>query len=62
LALVIIVDKAISIQRKVGYLQVMEEGIKDENIPSATSWKWEFHLEDYRGGCWAKKKGHCQVK
>jgi len=52
LALAIIADKAISIQRKVGYVQVMEEGIplnNSGNFPSVTPWKWESHLEKYRG-------------
>jgi hypothetical protein len=42
LALVIIVDKAISIQRKVGYLQMIEGGMQKLKIDS---WKWETHLD-----------------
>ncbi len=43
LSLTIILDKAISIQRMVGYLQLMESR-KD-----ATIWRWEYHLNIYRG-------------
>lgn len=41
-ALVMILDKAKSIQRMVGYLQVMEE-------KSGTDWKWELNLDKFRG-------------
>ena len=42
LALIIIIDKAISIQRKVGYLQMMEQGFCQR------SWRWESHLDAFR--------------
>ncbi len=42
LSLTIILDKAISIQRMVGYLQLMES---DQN---KKTWMWEFHLNKFR--------------
>jgi hypothetical protein len=42
LALIIIVDKAVSIQRKVGYLQMMERDF------TGADWKWETHLDRFR--------------
>lgn len=42
LALIVIIDKAISIQRKVGYLQIMEQGFTDR------PWRWETHLDKFR--------------
>jgi hypothetical protein len=42
LALTIILDKALSIQRMVGYLQLMES----EN--NGRRWMWEFHLNKFR--------------
>jgi hypothetical protein len=41
-ASVIIFDKAISIQRKVGYLQLMEEDLQKYD------WKWESQLDEFR--------------
>jgi hypothetical protein len=41
-ALVIIFDKAISIQRKVGYLQLMEEHL------AQYVWMWERQLDEFR--------------
>jgi hypothetical protein len=43
LALTIILDKAASIQRMVGYLQLME------NDTTRDVWKWEYHLNAFRG-------------
>jgi hypothetical protein len=43
-ALTIILDKSISIQRMVGYLQLME------NEKSEKEWMWEYHLNIFRGG------------
>jgi hypothetical protein len=43
LALSIILDKATSIQRMVGYLQLME------NAKETTVFKWEYHLDIFRG-------------
>jgi uncharacterized membrane protein YbhN (UPF0104 family) len=42
LAIVIILDKAVSIQRKVGYLQLMEEGW------GKCIWMWERQLDEFR--------------
>jgi hypothetical protein len=42
MAIVIIFDKAVSIQRKVGYLQLMEEQLGQYN------WMWERQLDDFR--------------
>lgn len=42
LALTIILDKALSIQRMVGYLQLMESGL------SPRRWMWEYHLNLFR--------------
>ena len=42
LALTIILDKALSIQRMVGYLQLMESGY------SSRRWMWEYHLDLFR--------------
>jgi len=43
LSLMIILDKAVSIQRMVGYLQLMErEELRD------TTWMWEYHLNLFR--------------
>jgi len=42
LALIVIFDKAITIQRKVGYLQKIEQSPKRDN------WPWETHLDIYR--------------
>ena len=42
LALIIILDKAISMQRKVGYLHMMEQGFYQG------SWRWETHLDLFR--------------
>jgi len=42
LAIIIIFDKAVSIQRKVGYLQLMEEHL-DKYV-----WMWERQLDDFR--------------
>lgn len=41
-AVVIIFDKAVSIQRKVGYLQIMEEHLTDY------IWMWERQLDEFR--------------
>ena len=41
-SLLMIMDKAISIQRMVGYLQLMES----EKL--TTSWMWEYHLNKFR--------------
>ena len=41
-AVVIIFDKAVSIQRKVGYLQVMEEHL------GKYTWMWEKQLDEFR--------------
>ncbi len=43
LALSIILDKATSIQRMVGYLQLMENDV------AKTIFKWEYHLDIFRG-------------
>jgi hypothetical protein len=43
LGLTIILDKATSIQRMVGYLQLME------SKPNRSGWKWEYHLNKFRG-------------
>ncbi|MBI3817108.1 MAG: hypothetical protein HY286_00330 [Planctomycetes bacterium] len=43
-ALMIILNKSKSIQRMVGYLQLMES-----NMPTLI-WKWESHLEKFRAG------------
>jgi hypothetical protein len=43
LALTIILDKAISIQRMVGYLQLMESDT------TGRRWMWEYHLNRFRG-------------
>ncbi len=42
LATLLILDKATSIQRMVGYLQLMEHEFKDHK------WKWEYHLSKFR--------------
>lgn len=42
LALTIILEKAISIQRMVGYLQLMEQ------YTSVRQWMWEYHLNQFR--------------
>ena len=42
LAIFILLDKAVSIQRKVGYLQIMEE-----NLPHFL-WMWERQLDEFR--------------
>lgn len=42
LAIVVILDKAVSIQRKVGYLQMMEENFNN------FVWMWETQLDDFR--------------
>ena len=42
-ALAIILDKALSIQRMVGYLQLMES----DHTPR--QWMWEYHLNQFRG-------------
>lgn len=42
LALTLILEKAVSIQRMVGYLQLMEQN------PSGGPWMWEFHLNLFR--------------
>lgn len=42
LAIVIIFDKAVSIQRKVGYLQWMEEHLNEYE------WMWERQLDEFR--------------
>lgn len=42
-ALIMILDKAKSIQRMVGYLQIMEMR------SHKTTWKWEFSLDRFRG-------------
>jgi hypothetical protein len=41
-AIVIILDKAVSVQRKVGYLQMMEENFADY------TWMWEKQLDEFR--------------
>jgi hypothetical protein len=41
-AVVIIFDKAVSIQRKVGYLQMMEEHL------AQYVWMWKRHLDEFR--------------
>ncbi len=41
-AIIIIFDKAVSFQRKVGYLQIMEESL-GEGV-----WKWESNLDNFR--------------
>jgi hypothetical protein len=54
LALIIIIDKAISIQRKVGYLQIMEQEFSDR------PWRWETHLDSFRslrGVLWEPSSG-----
>lgn len=38
-----VLEKAISVQRKVGYLQMMER------TPKPRVWKWETHLDCFRG-------------
>lgn len=38
-------EKAISVQRKVGYLQVMEQTQDKEQ----RAWNWETHLDQFRG-------------
>lgn len=43
LGLTIILDKATSIQRMVGYLQLME------SVADRTRWMWEYHLNLFRG-------------
>lgn len=43
-ALILILDKAISIQRMVGYLQCLET-----NDPPRQMWSWERDLDDFRG-------------
>jgi hypothetical protein len=42
LAIFILLDKAVSIQRKVGYLQLMEEHLAQYH------WMWERQLDDFR--------------
>jgi hypothetical protein len=42
LALIIILEKAVSIQRKTGYLQMMEQGFEEG------PWRWETHLDYFR--------------
>lgn len=57
LALVIILDKAISIQRKVGYLQLMEQGYDER------PWRWETRLDLFRSHERVKSKplpGECR--
>lgn len=43
LTMIIILDKAISIQRKVGYLQLMEQNLNEYE------WMWEAQLDIFRG-------------
>ncbi|MGR3175415.1 MAG: hypothetical protein ACUZ8N_12570 [Candidatus Scalindua sp.] len=52
LSLVIILEKAITIQRKVGYLAMMEK------YGSIDEWKWETNLEEYR----AAPAQKCDIK
>ncbi len=49
LAMAIILDKAISIQRMVGYLQLVEQG------DNGKEWMWEYHLSKFRElkGTWS---------
>ena len=42
LALIIVLDKAVSIQRKVGYLQMMDQGF------NRRPWRWETDLDNFR--------------
>ena len=42
LGLIVILDKAITIQRKAGYLKMIEHDQDSED------WKWEAHLDEYR--------------
>ncbi|ARN72635.1 hypothetical protein [Oceanicoccus sagamiensis] len=43
LALIVIFDKAVTIQRKVGYLKKIEQN------PDISLWRWETDLDNYRG-------------
>ncbi len=54
LALIIILDKAISIQRKAGYLKMMEQAF------SQGPWMWETHLDLFRSHVPVKPKSSAQ--
>jgi len=60
LSLILLIDKAISVQRKVGYLQLVEQN------PNHPDWRWETDLDKFRadpnpGKCAAESRKHTYV-